>query len=74
MSKSKHLGTLTFSAASLFAALMTVAPASAQVVLNVNNWAGPTYPVASRPEYALARRANVSAPSNSPKSRKAMSP
>lgn len=47
MSTNKHLGTLTFSAATLFAALMTAAPASAQVVLNVNNWAGPTYPLAT---------------------------
>ena len=37
----------TLSAATLLGATLMAAPASAQVVLNVNSWAGPTYPLAT---------------------------
>lgn len=47
MSMKKHFSVFALSATTLFTALVMAAPANAQVVLNVNNWAGPTYPLAT---------------------------
>lgn len=47
MSIKKHLSAFALSATTLFSALALASPANAQVVLNVNNWAGPTYPLAT---------------------------
>ncbi|WP_323012999.1 TRAP transporter substrate-binding protein [Devosia sp.] len=48
ISAKKRFGTGTISAATaLLAAALIATPANAQVVLNVNNWAGPTYPLAT---------------------------